>query len=38
MGNSSITADERVARVHLTEEEIRVTLMDGRTVSAPLAR
>jgi hypothetical protein len=36
VGNLSIAADETVARIHLTEEEIRVTLMDGRTISAPL--
>jgi hypothetical protein len=35
--SSAINADERVADVRFTEDELRVTLMDGRTISAPLA-
>ena len=31
------TADERVADVEITNDELRVRLMDGRTISAPLA-
>lgn len=30
-------ADERVADVETTNEELRVRLMDGRTISVPLA-
>lgn len=30
-------ADERVADVETTDDELRVRLMDGRTISAPLA-
>jgi hypothetical protein len=37
MGILAINADERVADVHFTEDELRVALMDGRTISAPLA-
>jgi hypothetical protein len=37
MGILAINADERVADVRFTENELRVTLMDGRTISAPLA-
>jgi len=37
MGNLTIDAGERVTEVHFTEHEICVTLMDGRTISAPLA-
>jgi len=37
MGILAINADERVADVQFTEDELRVTLMDGRTISAPLA-
>jgi hypothetical protein len=29
-------ADERVAEVETTEDELRVRLMDGRTISVPL--
>jgi hypothetical protein len=29
-------ADERVADVETTEDELKVRLMDGRTISAPL--
>jgi hypothetical protein len=36
MGILAINADERVADVRFTEDELRVTLMDGRTISAPL--
>jgi hypothetical protein len=37
MGILAINADERVADVRFTEDELRVTLMDGRTISASLA-
>ncbi len=37
MGILAIRADERVARVELTDDELRVALMDGRTISVPLA-
>ncbi len=37
MGILATNADERVADVKFTDDEIRVTLMDGRTISAPLA-
>jgi hypothetical protein len=37
MGILAINADERVANVQFSEDELRVTLMDGRTISAPLA-
>jgi len=37
MGNLTINAGVRVTQVHFTENEICVTLMDGRTISAPLA-
>ena len=37
MGILAINADERVADVRFTEDDLRVTLMDGRTISAPLA-
>ncbi|MEP7149093.1 MAG: DUF2442 domain-containing protein [Acidobacteriota bacterium] len=30
-------ADERVADVETTDDELRVRLMDGRTISVPLA-
>jgi hypothetical protein len=30
-------ADERVADVEITDDELKVRLMDGRTISAPLA-
>jgi hypothetical protein len=36
MGILATNADERVADVKFTEDEIRVTLMDCRTISAPL--
>lgn len=31
------TADERVADVEITEDQLSVRLMDGRTISVPLA-
>ncbi len=37
MWTTTKAIDERVADVTFTEDEIRVTLMDGRTISAPLA-
>ncbi|MEO5349680.1 MAG: DUF2442 domain-containing protein [Magnetococcus sp. YQC-3] len=37
MGILAPRADERVKAVDLTEDTIRVSLMDGRTISAPLA-
>jgi len=37
MGILATNADERVADVRFTEDELRVTLMDGRTISVPLA-
>jgi len=37
MGDLTIDAGERVTEVHFTGNEISVTLMDGRTISAPLA-
>ena len=33
----AISADERVADVETTEDELKVRLMDGRTISVPLA-
>lgn len=30
-------ADERVADVQISDDELKVRLMDGRTISAPLA-
>jgi hypothetical protein len=32
----ALAADERVADVEVTEDELRVRLMDGRTISVPL--
>jgi hypothetical protein len=32
----TLAADERVAEVHTTEDELSVRLMDGRTISVPL--
>jgi hypothetical protein len=32
----AISADERVADVETTDDELRVRLMDGRTISVPL--
>jgi hypothetical protein len=37
MGILATNADERVADVRFTEDELSVTLMDGRTISVPLA-
>ncbi len=37
MGILALEADERVARVEFTEDTLGVTLMDGRTISVPLA-
>ncbi|QYO65367.1 DUF2442 domain-containing protein [Leptolyngbya sp. 7M] len=37
MNSLAIAADERVASVEITEDEIAVRLMDGRRISAPLA-
>ena len=37
MGILALKADERVKTVDLTEDALCVSLMDGRTVSAPLA-
>lgn len=36
MTSSTITTDERVADVEVTEDTLSVTLMDGRTISVPL--
>jgi hypothetical protein len=37
MGILTIQADERVKNVNFTEDTISVELMDGRTISVPLA-
>lgn len=37
MGILAIRADERVKAVYFTEETISVDLMDGRTITVPLA-
>ena len=37
MGILNTSADERVADVQFSDDELRVTLMDGRTISVPLA-
>ncbi len=37
MSTSAIAADERVADVEVTEDTLSVALMDGRTISVPLA-
>lgn len=37
MGILAIRADERVKNVYFTEETISVDLMDGRTITVPLA-
>ncbi|MBO0859710.1 MAG: DUF2442 domain-containing protein [Chloracidobacterium sp.] len=37
MGILALAADERVADVFFTDEELSVRLMDGRTITAPLA-
>jgi hypothetical protein len=36
MSTLALAADERVADVEVTEDELRVRLMDGRTISVPL--
>lgn len=33
----AVAADERVASVETTEDELKVGLMDGRTITVPLA-
>ncbi len=37
MGILALSADERVKDVSVTEEFLSVSLMDGRTISVPLA-
>ena len=37
MGILAIQADERVKEVHFNNESISVNLMDGRTITVPLA-
>lgn len=37
MGILALGADERVKGVQVTEESLRVDLMDGRTITVPLA-
>ena len=37
MGTLALAADERVAEIHLTDDNLIVSLMDGRTISVPLA-
>lgn len=37
MGILALTADERVRGVHFTEDTLSVDLMDGRTITVPLA-
>ena len=34
---SAVAADERVAGIEITEDTLSVALMDGRTISVPLA-
>lgn len=36
MSTLALAADERVADVEVTEDELRVRLMDGRTIPVPL--
>ena len=36
MGTLALAADERVAEVQTTEDNLIVSLMDGRTISVPL--
>lgn len=36
MGILNLAADERVAEVEVTDDELTVRLMDGRTISVPL--
>ena len=37
MGILALAADERVADVEVTEDTLSVALMDGRTITVPLA-
>lgn len=37
MGILALAADERVKDVHFTEEAMSVDLLDGRTITVPLA-
>ena len=37
MGIFALAADERVANVRCTDDSLAVDLMDGRTISVPLA-
>lgn len=37
MGTLALGADERVAAVEITDDALSVALMDGRTISVPLA-
>ena len=37
MNTSPVAPDERVADVEITEDTLSVALMDGRTISVPLA-
>jgi hypothetical protein len=37
MGTLALAADERAAAVEVTEDTLSVSLMDGRTISVPLA-
>lgn len=37
MGILALAADERVKDVEITNEELSVEMMDGRTISVPLA-
>lgn len=36
MGILAVAADERVADARVTDDELSVRLMDGRTISVPL--
>jgi hypothetical protein len=36
MSTLATAADERVANVEITDDELKVRLMDGRAISAPL--
>ncbi len=37
MGILALSADERVKKVEISEDKLTVDLMDGRTISVPLA-
>ena len=37
MSTSAVAADERVKGVSVSDDELQVTLMDGRTIIIPLA-